>query len=177
MVWWKGSRLDAKGYNQIKRVDFDDTFSPVVRTTTIRIVLAVATTLHCPIKQLSVKSEFLHGDLIETVFTEQLSDFIDPIFLSYLCGLKKAFYGLKQAPKACFHKFSKHLLHLGFNYSKYDSSLFIWQSSTDTILLLLYVDDIVLTGSCISLQKVLVCNINSKFAMKDKRGYPLFPWN
>lgn len=108
------ARLITKGYNQIEEVDFDDTFSPMIKATTISIVLVISMTLHWPIKQLDVKNAFLHGDLIERVFMEHLG-FIDPLFPSHVCRLKKALSGLKQAPKAWFHKFSTHIIHLGFN--------------------------------------------------------------
>lgn len=141
------ARLAVKGYNQIEGVNFEDTFSPVVKATNIRIVLSIATTLHWPLKQFDIKNDFLHRDLKETVFMEQPSGFKDPIFIDHVCLLKKAMYGLKQAPKAWFHKFSSYLLHLGFMCSKSDSSLFVWHSDRGTILLLLYVDEIILTGS------------------------------
>lgn len=139
------ARLVSKGYNQIEGIDFEDTFSPIVKASTIRIVLSIAITLNWEIKQLDVKNAFLHGDLKETVFTKQPPGIRDPIFPNHVCLLKKAFYCLRQAPKAWLHKFSSYLLHLGFLYSKADSSLFILHSSEVTLLLLLYVDDIILT--------------------------------
>nr|XP_009767591.1 PREDICTED: uncharacterized protein LOC104218727 [Nicotiana sylvestris] len=117
------ARLVAKGYNQIEGVDFEDTFSPVIKETIVRIVFSIATTLNWPIRQLDVKNAFLHGDLKEIVFMEQPPGFKDLIFPHHVCRLKKAFYGLKQAPKAWFHKFSSFLLHLGFSCSKADPSL------------------------------------------------------
>ncbi|XP_019246487.1 PREDICTED: uncharacterized protein LOC109226143 [Nicotiana attenuata] len=98
---------------------------------------------------------------------EQPPGFKDLIFPHHVCRLKKALYGLKQAPKAWFHKFSSFLLHLGFSCSKADPSLFVLHSSKGTLLLLLYVDDIILTSNHSSLINILIQLISSKFAMKD----------
>ncbi|XP_059304047.1 uncharacterized mitochondrial protein AtMg00810-like [Lycium ferocissimum] len=98
---------------------------------------------------------------------EQPPGFKDPIFPNHVCLLKKALYGLKQAPKAWFHKFSSYLLHLGFFCSKADSSLFVLHSSKGILLLLLYVDDIILTGNSSILLSELIVTLKSRFAMKD----------
>ena len=100
------SRIVAKGNEQEEGVDFLETYSPVVRTATIRLVLHTATVNHWDIKQLDVKNAFLHGDLAETVYMKQPSGFEDTEHPDYVCLLHKAIYGLKQAPRAWFDKFS-----------------------------------------------------------------------
>lgn len=95
---FKARLVAAEGYNQIEGVDFGDTFSLVVKVATIRIVLSIATTLHWTINQLDVKNAFLHGDLKEIVFMEQPQGFKNLVFSIHVCRLKKAPYGLKQAP-------------------------------------------------------------------------------
>lgn len=141
------ARLVAKGFNQEEGVDFTETYSPVVRTSTIRIVLAVATSKSWSVTQLDVKNAFLHGDLQEEVFMIQPPGFEDASKPHHACSLRKALYGLKQAPRAWFDKFSRFLLDYGFVCSKADPSLFVYHHNGDTLVLLLYVDDILLTGS------------------------------
>ena len=84
-----------------------------------------------------------------------------------MCKLKKALYGLKQAPRAWFDRFSIFLLKYGFFCSLVDPSLFIFHSNSDTLILLLYVDDILLTGSSVPLVTHLIQLLSSEFAMKD----------
>lgn len=107
------ARLVAKGFKQEEGVDFIETYSPVVRTSTIRIVLAVATSLDWSITQLDVKNAFLHGDLHEPVYMVQPPGFEDHTILHHVCSLKKAFYGLKQDPRAWFDKFTHFLIEYG----------------------------------------------------------------
>lgn len=85
----------------------------------------------------------------------------------HVCSLKKALYGLKQAPRAWFDRFSNFLLEYGFICSKTDPSLFIYHHNGDTLVLLLYVDDILLTGSNSSLFESLLTELNRRFSMKD----------
>ena len=100
--------------------------------------------------------------------------FIDPQFPRCVCHLKKAIYGLKQAPRAWFHSFSSFLLTHGFPCSQADMSMFILRSDLHTIILLLYVDDIALTGSFIYLLQSFVDLLSCQFAIKDLRDLHYF---
>ncbi|XP_060169347.1 uncharacterized mitochondrial protein AtMg00810-like [Lycium barbarum] len=100
--------------------------------------------------------------------------FIDPKHPKHVCLLKKALYGLKQAPRAWFDRFSLYLLHLGFKCSKADSSLFILQCKRGTILLLLYVDDIIITGSSDELITDILTSLAKEFSMKDLGSLQFF---
>lgn len=111
------SRLVAKGNEQDEGVDYLETFSPVVRTATIRTILHVAVTKDWKIRQLDVQNAFLHGELKEKVFMVQPPGYVDKQRPDYVCRLKKAIYGLKQAPRAWFDKFSTFLMNFGFQCS------------------------------------------------------------
>lgn len=161
------ARLVAKGNEQEEGLDFVETFSPVVRTATIRTVLHVAVTKKWSLKQLDVQNAFLHGDLKETVFLKQPPGFVDPNKPDYVWKLKKAIYGLRQAPRAWFDKFSNFLLEYGFQCSFPDPSLFVYHHGSDVIYLLLYVDDMIITGSNNALLDNLIAQLSKVFRMKD----------
>lgn len=94
------ARLVAQGYSQIKWIDFEETFSPVSRLESIRILLAIACSLKMKLFQIDVKSEFLNGIRSEEVYVEKPKGFEDPKFPNHVYRLKKALYGLEQAPRA-----------------------------------------------------------------------------
>jgi hypothetical protein len=100
------------------------------------MVLATVVSRDWPIQQLNVKNAFLHGTLSETVFCSQPTSFADPAHPGLVCRLRKSLYGLKQAPWAWY-----------IIEAKSDTSLFIFRRGSDTVYLLLYVDDIILTAS------------------------------
>ena len=161
------AHLIAKGYNQQEGVNFTETFSPVVKPVTIRTVLSLSLTHHWPIRQLDVNNAFLHGVLYEEVYMEQPPGFRDSSHPTHVCRLHKAIYGLKQAPWAWFQKFSGFLLHYGFVWSGADRGMFVFRSSIGIMILLVYVDDIILTGSSSSLLHSFIRVLSQQFAMKD----------
>ena len=119
------ARLVASGYLQQYGLDYDQTFSPVVKPAIVRILLALDVQFGCELRQLDVSNAFLHGVLKEEVYMTQPQGYVDPAFLQHVCLLHKALYGLKQAPRAWFERFTSQLLHIGFCASAADSNLFI----------------------------------------------------
>ncbi|RVW31775.1 Retrovirus-related Pol polyprotein from transposon RE1 [Vitis vinifera] len=120
-----------------------------------------------PVRQLDVENAFLNGDLEEEVFMTQPQGFVNPTYPTYVCKLHKALYGLKQAPRAWFQKLRIALLDYGFQSSRADTSLFIFHTATDILILLVYVDDILVTGSNPTLVSHFISYLSTKFALRD----------
>jgi hypothetical protein len=155
------------GFTQRPGVNYDETFSPVVKFATVRAVLSLALSRDWAIHQLDVENAFLHGTLMETVYCSQSTGFVDADRSDLVYRLNQSLYSLKQAPRAWYNRFTSYLASLGFVEAKSDASLFIYRRSDDTVYLLLYVDDIVLTASTADLLHRTIVALQREFAMKD----------
>ncbi|KAL5855596.1 hypothetical protein ACOSQ4_005398 [Xanthoceras sorbifolium] len=160
------ARLVVNGFQQTPGLDFFDTYSPVIKASTIRVIFTLAVTYSWDIQQMDINNAFLNGEFQETAYMEQPAGFVDQQHPSFVCKLHKALYGLKQAPRAWFSKLRGALLGWGFINSRSNVNLFYKTVGSHLLLLLVYVDDILITGSSSALIHKLISDFNSTFALK-----------
>ncbi|CAL5345664.1 unnamed protein product [Camellia sinensis] len=162
------ARLVAKGYAQQHGIDFEETFSPVARFETVRIIFALAAQLQWPVYQLDVKSAFLNGDLQEEVYVTQPEGFMIEGKETKVYKLRKALYGLKQAPRAWYSKIDGYFQQNGFLRSENEPTLYVKkEGKNDFIIICLYVDDIIYTSSSSSLVAEFKSRMMHEFEMSD----------
>ena len=159
------ARLVAKGYNQLHGIDFQESFSPVVRMTTASCLIVVAVSRNWQLFQLDVNNDFLHGDLHEDVFMQVPEGM--HCLTNMICKLKKSLYGLRQASRQWFSKLTIELFHQGYTQSKNDYSVFTKQTPTSITILAIYVDDIIITGNNSSLIQSTKTHLHKIFGIKD----------
>nr|CAD1831090.1 unnamed protein product [Ananas comosus var. bracteatus] len=162
------ARLVAKGFTQSHGVDYHETFAPVAKLNTIRVLLSLAANLDWKLHQLDVKNAFLNGDLEEEVYMEIPPGLESKYNVNKVCRLKKSLYGLKQSPRAWFERFMKALQRYGYTQCQSDHTLFIKHSSDMKLaIIIVYVDDIILTGDHEEeLCKIKQC-LAKEFEIKD----------
>jgi hypothetical protein len=140
------ARFVARGFSQQEGIDYEETFAPTTRYTTIRSLVSLAASMGWNIHQMDVKTAFLNGTIDEEVYIEQPLGFEVKDREAYVCRLKKALYGLKQAPRAWYARMDAYLQRLGFTKSFVDPNLYIKVVKDEPVIILLYVDDLLLTG-------------------------------
>ncbi|GJQ95329.1 retrovirus-related pol polyprotein from transposon TNT 1-94 [Tanacetum coccineum] len=142
------ARLVAQSYNQQEGIDYDETYAPVARLESIRILLAYACALDFKLYQMDVKSAFLNGVINEEVYVAQPPGFIDFAKPNYVYKLKKALYGLKQAPKAWYDRLKAFLIKHNYSMGMVDNTLFTKKKDSNIIIVQIYVDDIIFGSTC-----------------------------
>jgi hypothetical protein len=136
----------ATRFSQVEGIDYDETFTPVARYTSIGSIMAIAAEMGSKIHQMDVKTEFLNGLIEEEVYIEQPQGF--EVFRRefHVCLLKKALYGLKQAPRAWYSRIDSYLIQMSFEKSEVDLNLYCIVCGEDILILIIYVDDLFITG-------------------------------
>jgi Reverse transcriptase (RNA-dependent DNA polymerase) len=161
------ARLVAKGFTQIFGIDYDETFSPVARFESLRLLLALAALEDWEIHQMDMKSTFLNGLLDKEIYMEQPQGFKDPNHPDKVCLLKRAIYELKQASRAWNLQFHGVLVDLGFTHTHSDAGVYHRQDDGGTIIIILYVDDITIIGDNLKSVTKLKSTLSSRYEMTD----------
>jgi hypothetical protein len=160
------ARLFAKGFSQFERIDYNETIAPVAKMNSIHLVLTLAASYKWEVHQMDVKSSFLHGDLKEEIYMEQPPGYVQNDS-SLVCRLKKSLYGLKQAPRAWYAKMDNFLIAIGFSRCHSDPNVYTKKVGIHLIILVLYVDDLILTSSDPKNLNHVKTNLKKKFEMTD----------
>ncbi|GJR87328.1 retrovirus-related pol polyprotein from transposon TNT 1-94 [Tanacetum coccineum] len=161
------ARLVIKGFRQREGLDYLDTYSPVTRITSIRMVLAIASLRNLDVHQMDVKMTFLNGNLEEEIYMNQPEGFIALGQESKVFRLVKSLYSLNQSPKQWHQKFDHTMLHSGFKINECDKCVYVKDTSSGYVILCLYVDDMLIIGSNDKMIKSTKDILKSKFDMKD----------
>jgi hypothetical protein len=160
------ARFVARGFTQKEGIDYEKTFAPVARYTSIRTIISLASVLGWKLYQMDVKTTFLNGKIEQEVFVEQPDGFVLHNKGTHVCKLRKALYGLKQAPRVCYDRIDRFLKSLGFQKSDVDANLYFKVRGNQPVILVVYVDDLFLT---VDEGIIAWCKreLTSEFEMKD----------
>uniref|UniRef100_A0A2N9FXX4 Integrase catalytic domain-containing protein n=1 Tax=Fagus sylvatica TaxID=28930 RepID=A0A2N9FXX4_FAGSY len=168
------ARLVAKGFTQTYGIDYLETFSPVAKLNTVRVLLSLAANLDWPLHQLDVKNAFLHGDLDEEVYMDIPPGYTGSAETKIVCKLERALYGLKQSPRAWFGRFSSAMRKYGYHQSNSDHTLFLKHRQSKVTALIVYVDDMIITGDDAEEISRLQEQLSTEFEMKNLGGLKYF---
>ena len=162
------ARLVIQGFKQKSGIDYFDTYAPVARISTIRLLIALASIHNLIIHQMDVKTAFLNGELDEEVYMNQPQGFIMPGNENKVCKLIKSLYGLKQAPKQWHQKFDEVVLSSGYLLNQADKCVYSkFDESGKGVIICLYVDDMLIFGTDQNQVDLTKEFLSSRFSMKD----------
>ncbi|GJW26251.1 retrovirus-related pol polyprotein from transposon TNT 1-94 [Tanacetum coccineum] len=159
------ARLVAQCYNQQEGIDYDETYAPIARVESIRILLAYACALDFKLFQMEVKSAFLNGFINKEVYVAQPPRFIDFEKPDLVYRLKKALYGLKQAPKAWYNRLKAFLIKHEYKIGMVDNTLFTKKKSSNLVIIQIYVDDIIFGSTCQDMRDEFAKIMHDEFEM------------
>ena len=168
------ARLVAKGFTQREGIDYDETFAPVIRFSSLRLLLALSVQLDLNITHLDVKTAFLNGELKETVFMKQPEGFVEKGSEGKVCLLKRAIYGLKQSSRAWNKKVDDVLISLDFKKSVYEPCLYTQTSGKLLTIVALYVDDFLVFSNDCKTAEILERELSRHFKIKNLKGVKQF---
>ena len=160
--------LVARGFTQEYGIDYEETFASMARLSFVRTLIAVSAARKWPLFQMDVKNAFLNGELSEEVYMKLPPGYSHPLgFPHRVFRLRRALYGLKQNPRAWFAKFSSTISQHGFLSNSLDTTLFLRRSGHGITILLLFVDDMIITSDDMQGIQDLKHFLGRQFEMKD----------
>lgn len=161
-------RLVAKGFTQKYGVDYNDTFAPVAKLNTVRVLLSIASNLDWPLQQLDIKNAFLNGNMVEEIFMKIPPGFENRYGIKNVCRLKKTIYGLKQSSREWFERFKQVVKNHKYKQAQSDDTLFFKHLPNSKItIIIVYVDDMIITGDDFVEQEKLKGVLSKEFEVKD----------
>ena len=161
------AHLASKGFTQHEGIDYEETFSHVVRFTSIRLILALVTCLDVKLHQMDVKTGFLNGELDEEIYMDQPTGFVKEGHEHKVCKLLKSIYGLKQSSRQWYIRFHEVVLSNGFTMIDEDNCVYTKRSKGKFVIMSLYVDDILIAGNDKEFVMEIKAWLSSNFEMKD----------
>ena len=161
------SRLVARGFTQREGIDYEETFAPVAKFTSIRALLAFAAERDLDLQQMDVKTAFLNGELEEEVYMRQPEGFAEGGKEHLVCKLRKSLYGLKQSPRAWNTVIDKFFKENDFIQSEADHCIYSKSYGTSIVIIALYVDDLIIASNDENQMSCIKASLGQRFEMKD----------
>jgi Reverse transcriptase (RNA-dependent DNA polymerase) len=173
-VKWYKARLVTKGFSQTYGIDYDETFVLVAKMSTVRTLISLVANDGWKLHQLDVINAFLHGDLLEEVYMQTPPGFRTNQTDGKVCRLKKSLYGLKQSPRAWYGRFRRAMLGMRYQRINADHTVFFRRYGGHITMLIVYVDDMIITGDDESEIAQLKAKLDKKFEVKDLGQFRYF---
>jgi hypothetical protein len=161
------ARFCAKGFTQVEGVDFTETFAPVAKMNSIRVLLSMATTYDLELQQADVDTAFLYGDVDTELYMKQPTGFIEPGKEHLVCKLKKCLYGTKQAARQWYLKIQSCMMKNGYKSCSADNCIFIKEAMGKISIIGIYVDDLIIACSSSDEVKSIIAFLKKSFSIKE----------
>ena len=161
------ARLVAQGYSQQYGIDYQETFSPVIRFESIRTILALSVQHDWKVHQMDVSTAFLNGNMDEDIYMKQPPGYVKKGKEDLVCKLNRSIYGLKQSSRCWYESLNNYLTEIGFEKSSGDACLYVSHKGNEMCLIAVYVDDLLVVSKSDSFLSDVKARLSTRYKMKD----------